>query len=182
MSSELLTRVFDALKKLTMECTPDSWDRGRVKRPTLQTLEDSHALIEEMEKTGACPLPKPQQLVVEALTSCVVAINNCAKSKNEEWLERHQQTLHNIMEKAPHGDGIDGDGIEFSHGSEKVLQFSVSFHHMDENGYYDGWSKHIVTVKPSLLDRFEIQVSGRDRNGIKELLRQTFDNWLRSKI
>ena len=56
--------------------------------------------------------------------------------------------------------------------------FRVDFHHMDDNGYYDGWTEHVVTVKPSLCFDIEISVSGRNRNGIKEYILDTFHHLL----
>jgi len=53
--------------------------------------------------------------------------------------------------------------------------FRADFHHMDENGYYDGWSEHVVTVKPSLCFDILITVSGRNVRDIKEYILDTFD-------
>lgn len=38
------------------------------------------------------------------------------------------------------------------------MVFSVPFHHMDENGYYCGWTTYILTVKPSFWKGFEITI------------------------
>lgn len=56
--------------------------------------------------------------------------------------------------------------------------FDVAFHHMNESGYYDGWTGHTITVKASLSHKFTLTISGRDRNGIKEYLHDTYNSWL----
>ena len=58
------------------------------------------------------------------------------------------------------------------------LQFSVEYHHLDDLGYYDGWTQHVVTVRPDLETGFDISVSGRDRNEIKDLIAEIFSELL----
>ena len=48
--------------------------------------------------------------------------------------------------------------------------FNVSFHHMDEHGFYGGWTHHRVVVRPSLLHGLRITVGGPNRNDVKEHL------------
>ena len=49
---------------------------------------------------------------------------------------------------------------------------------MDEHGGYDGWTEHIVTVKPSLLFGFDVDVSGDDKNQINDYIADVFNTWL----
>ena len=53
---------------------------------------------------------------------------------------------------------------------------------MNENGMYDGWSEHTITVHPSLQFGFRLTVSGRDRKEIKDYLHETFDFVLREEV
>jgi len=53
---------------------------------------------------------------------------------------------------------------------------------MNENGYYDGWTAHTVTVTPSLARAFNLRISGRNRNDIKEMMYQDFDYALRVDV
>jgi hypothetical protein len=48
---------------------------------------------------------------------------------------------------------------------------------MDDGGGYDGWTEHTITVTPSFRG-FDLTISGRDRNDIKDYLHQTFDHVL----
>lgn len=56
--------------------------------------------------------------------------------------------------------------------------FETSVHHMNPDGYYDGWTEHTVTVTPSFIGRFDLKVSGRDRNGIKDYIAEVFGSVL----
>lgn len=56
------------------------------------------------------------------------------------------------------------------------IVFDFSFHHMDENGYYDGWTEYKLVITPSLTDGFDYKITGRDRNRIKEYLYDVFSD------
>jgi hypothetical protein len=83
----------------------------------------------------------------------------------------------------PSGSGFDsGTTLDLDASHADKLVFQTSFHHMDENGYYDGWTEHTVTVTPSLRDRYHIRISGRNRNDIKEMIHQSFDVALETDV
>ena len=79
----------------------------------------------------------------------------------------------------PSGSGFDS-GTDFLSdiSTPERLCFQADFHHMDENGYYDGWTEHTVIVRPSLSFGFNIRVSGRNRNNIKEYIEYCFNTSL----
>jgi hypothetical protein len=52
-----------------------------------------------------------------------------------------------------------------------VLQ--LEFYHMGDVDCYDGWTSHIIRVSPT-FDGFEIKISGKNRNNIKEYLADTY--------
>ena len=105
------------------------------------------------------------------------AIENCRKANNLEWLGKHTDKLGELVrEFMPHGSGFD-NGVKFDEDkstSERLI-FHTSFHHMNEVGMYDGWTDHSVIVPPSLQFGFELRVTGRDRNDIKEYIAQAFE-------
>lgn len=112
------------------------------------------------------------------------AIENCEKSGNTEWLDKHtdaiEQLVNNLM---PHGSGFDhGTTLNFDKSTPDKLVFDTAFHHMDESGMYSGWTDHTVTVTPSLQFDFNLKIGGRDRNGIKEYIYQQFDYLLGKEI
>jgi len=109
----------------------------------------------------------------------LLAIQNCVKVGNFEWKERHEESIMEIMASSPSGSGID-NGTEFlaSESTPERLVFSADFHHMDENGMYDGWTEHTIIVTPSLWNKIHIRITGRNRNDIKEYLCEIFSSWL----
>lgn len=93
-----------------------------------------------------------------------------------EWKHKSAAGIDELIrEHLPHGSGIDS-GVEFDFNASKPdnLVFTFGFHHMDENGYYDGWTDHTCVVRPTLADGPDIKITGRDRNGIKDYLGEIF--------
>lgn len=124
-------------------------------------------------------MSKPIPLYVR-LARCIVAIENCRKSGNGEWLARHESSLDKMARDLPSGSGIDsGCQIDLDKSTGEKIVINTGFHHMHESGMYDGWSHHTVTVRASLGFGIDIRISGRDRNGIKEYLGEVFDSALR---
>lgn len=77
---------------------------------------------------------------------------------------------------APSGSGFN-NGTQLLTAKPLRLEFGTAFHHMHENGYYDGWTQYKVIVTPS-FNGFDLKVTGRDRNGIKDYIADVFYNWL----
>lgn len=115
--------------------------------------------------------------IYREITSTLVAIANCRKAGNNGWLERHEKTLDDIARNyLPRGSGIDrGTTIDREASNENKLVLTFSFHHMDEHGFYCGWTDHKCIVTPSLLRGIDIRITGRDRNHVKEYLYNVFD-------
>jgi hypothetical protein len=119
----------------------------------------------------------------QAIASKLISMENCRKSSNDVWLDKHADALDAIMDNAPSGSGID-NGVKLlleDCGRDKLV-FQCDFHHMDEHGYYDGWSHHKVTVKPSLFHGITVSISGRNRNDIKEYLGEVLHTWLTEEV
>jgi hypothetical protein len=115
----------------------------------------------------------PKTLVSE-ISSAVVARRNCQKSGNTEWFANWSDRLTQLADMLPHGSGIDSGtkiDLDASH-AEKIVLYT-SFHHMNDGGY-DGWTEHIVTVTPS-FSSINLRISGRNRNEIKDHLYEMFE-------
>jgi hypothetical protein len=113
-----------------------------------------------------------------------VAAENCRTSGNGEWQDRHTMTLNALVkDHMPSGSGFDS-GTQFDWGKSKEdrLVFNTSFHHMAESGMYDGWTEHDVVVTPSLSRGFDVRVTGRDRNSIKDYIGETFHGVLSEEV
>ncbi len=120
------------------------------------------------------------QKVYEAMASLCQAIRNCEESGNSEWKFKHTMRLRALIDRyLPHGGGFDGQiTVDTDKSDADRIVLGVSFHHMNDNGMYDGWTDHNVTVKPSLAHEIYISVSGRDRNDIKNYIGEEFHNAL----
>jgi hypothetical protein len=110
------------------------------------------------------------------LSSLVQARKNCIATGNSEWLTKHTESIDNLVKNClPSGSGFDNGtrlDLDASHGYKLV--FNTSFHHMDGNGFYSGWTEHTVTVTPSLSSDFHLRISGRNANDIKEYMHECF--------
>lgn len=86
---------------------------------------------------------------------------NCEDSNNE-WYQKHTDTIENLTDQVmPHGSGFDGKSwLDFDASIPERLIFFIEYHHMDEHGYYDGWSTLKITVRPSLAWGYTMSLTG----------------------
>jgi hypothetical protein len=119
------------------------------------------------------------------IASIVGAIRNCEAfgPRAINWRAKHLDSLDSLARYFPSGAGIDsGARLKLDDCTPDKLVFTFSFHHMNENGYYDGWTDHTVTVRPSLAHGFELKISGQNRNDIKSYLYEVFYAALRTEV
>lgn len=116
------------------------------------------------------------QPAYKILASLVQARTNCIKSNNSEWKLKHEERIEQIVaDFLPSGSGWDcGTKIDLGNSTGEKLVLYGEWHHMNDGGFYDGWAAHVITVRPSLAFDLSISISGRDRNEIKDYLRDTF--------
>lgn len=117
--------------------------------------------------------------------ACAVdAMQRCEKTNNVEWQGKHLDAIsYMIRNYLPSGGGIDsGVQIDLDRSNGERLVFNTAYHHMNDSGMYDGWTEHTVAVTPSLLFGFNLTVSGRDRNDIKNYLAEMFSHTLGEEI
>lgn len=88
----------------------------------------------------------------------------------------------NVNNCLPSGSGIDCGTHLGNESTEKRLVFHFSFHHMHEDGFYDGWTEHKAIVTPSLVDDFNLRITGSNRNEIKDYLYDVFEQALRQEV
>jgi hypothetical protein len=114
--------------------------------------------------------------VYQALAQALQARENCQRSGNDEWFARHTETIEMIArEYLPGGSGIDsGTRVDVDRSTPDRIRLELGYHHMNDGGMYDGWTEHTITIRPSLAFGFTLQISGKDRNGIKEYLSDTY--------
>ena len=127
--------------------------------------------------------------VYQHIASALQAMRTCqAKAANDanaaEWADRHETTIKQLIKRyLPSGSGIDcGTLLDFTNSKPNRLVLIAPFHHMNVHGYYDGWTDHTVIVTPDLAFGFDLKITGRDRNDIKEYLADTFHHGLSADV
>lgn len=125
-----------------------------------------------------------KHIIYKEIASRLVAMANCEKSNNVEWYDNHKDAIESLIEDfLPSGSGVDaGTKLDFDASMGEKLVFRASYHHMNADGYYDGWTDHTITVTPSLAFGISIQISGRDSNDIKEYLHEIFHDALTLEV
>lgn len=97
------------------------------------------------------------------------------------WEERWNAYIEQLERALPHGSGLDGKvQLVREKSNERRLVIFAEYHHMNEAGFYSGWTDHEVIVTAT-FDGLDIRVTGRNRNGIKEYLAETFGYALEAK-
>lgn len=113
--------------------------------------------------------------IVRELASRIQARENCVKAKNDEWFEKHTAVIEDIGQELPSGSGFDsGTKVDLDRSTPDRIVLTTSYHHMNENGMYDGWTDHEVIITPSLQFGFNLRITGRNRNDIKEYMHEVF--------
>lgn len=121
-------------------------------------------------------------MLIEKIHRTIQAMRNAKASGNTEWVERYGDALDAMESDLPRGSGIDrGTRLDLERCRDNRVVFDVSFHHMDDNGYYDGWTDHKIVVTPE-FGGFDIRITGRDRNGIKDYLRDVYAHALGEEV
>lgn len=119
----------------------------------------------------------------QILASAMGAYHRCAASGNAEWERKHLERAQSLTKEfMPSGSGVDcGTEISLNESNDDKLVFTLSFHHMNDGGMYDGWTDHTVTVTPA-FSGFHLRISGRNRNQIKDYLGDLLHEALNTEI
>jgi len=109
-----------------------------------------------------------------------------------EWEMRRSQEITRLLDLLPSGSGWDcGTKLDEKAtilvevwGTPRCQRIVLygEFHHMNKNGFYDDWTDHTVIVTPSLSRDFDLRITGKDRNDIKEYLYEIFYYALRQDV
>lgn len=172
-SDEELT---EAMEREDVQALLESPQSGR--RAEFWT-EDGRYTVEALESAPSA-IPSASRPLYQQIAHCFQALLNCQESGNQEWESIWTDRLHTLAREAlPSGSGFDS-GTEFSLDESRAdrLIFTTSFHHMDENGSYCGWTDHRIIMTPSFIHGFELKVTGTDKRGIKDYIGQVFSEAL----
>jgi hypothetical protein len=110
------------------------------------------------------------------MAALLCAVKNCQERNNTLWEDRHNTLLSWMVQHAmPSGGGFDGGTmLDRARSNEDRLVFVTSFHHMNEDGFYDGWTEHEIFVTPSLLHGFDLRITGKNKREIKDYIAESF--------
>ena len=115
------------------------------------------------------------------LAQYIEARENCIKNKNDDWTDKWDEKIDKIINNLPHGSGIDGKTeIDLEKSNSNRIVINSEFHHMNDGGFYDGWTNFTIVIKPSLAHLFELQIKGKfgkyqdTRGYLEELFGTTF--------
>ena len=82
----------------------------------------------------------------------------------------------------PSGSGFDcGSQILVEESRPDRIVLLTDYHHMTE-GCYDGWTQHKIILTPSFTKGFDMRITGRNRNEIKEYITDVFHDTLNQQV
>lgn len=87
-----------------------------------------------------------------------------------------------VREWLPSGSGIDDSVVvDYNRFRPNRLYIHVAYHHMNEAGFYVGWSYHTIIARPT-WDGIELRITGENYRDIKEYLDELFMDALTTDI
>ncbi len=122
--------------------------------------------------------------LIEKIAHSIQAYHNCLEKNNQKWATVHLTELLNIEKNdLPSGAGFDnGSKILVDESSSNRIVFETAFHHMNEHGFYDGWTNHTVIVRPDFVLDLDVSVKGNNRNQIKDYIAEYFQQILLNEV
>lgn len=100
----------------------------------------------------------------------------------DDVLHNWKEDLNKLCKQLPSGSGWDCGTKLCECSTPRRLVFTGSYHHMNMDGFYDGWTDHDIIVTPSLIHDFDLRITGRDRNDVKDYLHDLFHHVLNQEV
>jgi hypothetical protein len=120
-----------------------------------------------------------EKTLIQAIAETLSAYRWCLERGNDTKVNRER--LCALEKLLPSGSGFDkATRVDVESTDSKIFMYT-SFHHMNEVGYYDGWTDHTVIVTPT-FSGIDITVTGRDKNDIKNYIGEVFYDCLRETV
>lgn len=102
-----------------------------------------------------------------------------ATAQRDRYRAQLEQAARDYL---PSHSGFDGGTqFDFEGSSRDKLCFVTWYHHMTA-GRYTGWTRHVVTLRPSFSECPEIDISGPDQGGSKEFIEDAFKEAFRVRV
>lgn len=98
----------------------------------------------------------------------------CIKQHDTYNANDAQEQISKMLALLPTGSGLD-NGVQFDNvkSTPNKLVFKFSYHHMN-NGSYTKWTTHTLVLTPSFAIGYDMKITGKDLNQIKEYLYDLF--------
>lgn len=124
--------------------------------------------------------------LVEVIADLLQAMRNCEspyQTDSESWYVAHERRLHAYVKNhMPSGSGFDaGTQILINQCNPGKIVFHTSFHHMNDAGFYDGWTEHDVIVTPT-FNGVDVKITGPNKNDVKDYIGDIFDEALSKDV
>jgi hypothetical protein len=101
-------------------------------------------------------------------------------NESAQWGDIARSRLAQLVDLLPSGSGIDNGTKLVSADSTKIV-LSAEYHHMNDGGYYDGWTTHRITIRAQ-FGGIDVTIGGRNRDDIKEYLAQVYYDALSAQV
>jgi hypothetical protein len=138
---------------------------------------------EDFRVEEKAPLFQTLAMMCDARRNCFERIGTAhigAQEWFDKWTERAEAL---VKEHMPSGSGFDaGTTLDLDESSGAKLVFNTSYHHMGQHGGYDGWTEHQVIVTPSLSMGFNLRVTGRNKNDVRDYISDVFGAAMNTEV
>jgi hypothetical protein len=101
----------------------------------------------------------------EVIATALAALNRCrsddANESQQAWATRWEDLIAKAAEELPRGSGFDSyPVIETDDIKPERIVINGSYHNMDSDGCYAGWTDYRVIVRPSFIGAFKLSITG----------------------
>lgn len=115
----------------------------------------------------------------EAIARAADARTRCLVTGNQEWRDIWTEKLRAMQKELPSGSGIDnGTKIIMDECDITRIVLICDYHHMNQDGFYDGWTHHRIVAKPTFMGIDVRVATGPNKNDIKEYLANVYGDAL----
>lgn len=116
--------------------------------------------------------------LIQAIDATLTTLRWHQERETSRDARAHYARLKQLADQLPSGSGLDrGTKIDLDRSRADRIVLIAPFHHMNEHGHYDGWTDHVIIVRPA-FGGIQVDVRGRNRNGIKDYLAEVYHHAL----
>lgn len=116
------------------------------------------------------------------IAQCFCAYKNSLASNNG-YAERWKDAIDKMVyENLVCGGGFCNIHFDYEESRVDKLVIWFSYHHMNDAGFYVGWTDHKLIITPSLVNDIDMRITGRDKDDIKNYFYEVFDIALREQV